>query len=102
MKNRKSLRMLFLRWTKEHIAKVPEGCVNPKWLTLIYKMLFPLNAMYERQSHTNYNFQTDVYTIEGIKIAGFFFRSMDKYAKEGLKYQFVKNDFGVITIKTLD
>jgi hypothetical protein len=97
-----SFRFTILFWIKRNIAKTPEGCVNPKWLDFIYHLLFPLNRMYEKNSHTNYDFQTDTYIIEGLQISGSFIRSLSNYAKIGIKYELVENDKGVITIKTIE
>lgn len=80
------MRYKILRWLREKVFRVQEGCIAPKPLKFIYYLLFPLNWFYEKQSWIKYDPLTDIYTIEGMKFTRQVFKTLkDDANKEGIR-----------------
>jgi len=96
-----NIRLRLLRWVNRRIFKTPPNQIPPKFIRGLYAVLFPLRALYERQSRCHYDFVTDTYTIGGVKISGRVFNYFDSYAKGRNVFRFIKSPLGDITIEDL-
>jgi hypothetical protein len=94
-----NFRFSFLRMLKQ-IANVPEGAVAPKWIRFCYYILFPLNWFYHKQSGIKYEPETNVYTIEGIRITGEFFRHLKE--SRGERFEIDEASDGTVVLRRLN
>lgn len=89
---------------KHVIFKAKEGEILPKPLRIIKFILFPIETTKWLLNTTFaiYDFQTDTFTIDGIRYSASFFRGLGKYGlKEGTKVEIVKREDGSITLKEI-
>ena len=91
--NWKEARLKFLWFLQDHCTNEPEG-VQVKWINVIYIILFP----FDRCKH--YHAPSDIYTIEGVKITGSFFRHMK--GSVGECFKIVEQMNGFITLKRIE
>ena len=61
-------RWRFIHFLRVKIAKTPDECISPKWIKIFYCILFPLNWLYERQSHIRYDPLTGKFNLMGVEI----------------------------------
>ncbi len=50
------------------ISKTPPENIAPKWIKVIYYILFPLNWLYERQSNIKYDPLTGSFDLMGVHL----------------------------------
>lgn len=99
---RNDLRYKFYGWLLKKVAKVPEGTVPPKWCRMIWAIFYPLEGLYARQSQVRVDYQSGTYIIQGIRLSSEIFRAFNSAEFEGRIFQFVKNENGYVTLKTID
>tara|TARA_R110000782_G_scaffold187844_1_gene277972 strand:+ start:464 stop:745 length:282 start_codon:yes stop_codon:yes gene_type:complete len=59
----------------------PQGQVLSRWLLVVRAVLFPLDTFYWRMSKTRgYDWQTDSWNIEGVRLSGASLRMLSKAA----------------------
>lgn len=64
----KNKRRRFVKFLNKKIAKTPDACIFPKWIRIIYYILFPVRSFYQRcNKWCYYNVVTDEFTICGMK-----------------------------------
>lgn len=80
------------------LLKVGVGEIPPEWLTWIF---YPMKKYAARHAFVRYDFVSDVYTINGVKISGGVFESWGKNGiKEGSFFELLKRkDDGMIYVK---
>ena len=61
-------RWRFIYFLRVKIAKTPDERISPKWIKIFYCILFPLNWLYERQSHIRYDILTGNFYLMGIEL----------------------------------
>lgn len=99
MKN--DLRFKFYHWLRK-VAKVPEACVSPKWLRIVFIILYPIHGAYAHQAQVRYDWMHNYYVIRDVKISGCFFDFLTREVNEGKIFKLIKNEDGLITIETID
>lgn len=92
------IRIRFVRWINVRIGKTQLGKVAPKWIRVIYWVLFPLRWLYAKQSQIRYSFERDTYTIDGVEIHFDFICELPNLAKNGTPVIFKEDRFSGITI----
>ena len=85
--------MKFLWFLQDHCTNEPEG-VQVKWINTIYIILFP----FDRCKY--YDAPSDIYTIEGTRFTGHFFRAFR--GNIGECFKIVENINGFVTIKRVE
>lgn len=95
------MRYKFLRWLNCRIFKTKEGEIAPKFVQFVYRVLFPLNWFYQKQSGMRYDPLTDVYFIRGMRFTSQVFDTLRDMAKVGHKFELVETDGEVCTIRSL-
>ena len=69
MNTRINWRWRFIWWIRDNVTKTPPENMAPKWVGVIYYILFPLNWLYERQSNIKYDPLSGHFYIAGIKLS---------------------------------
>jgi hypothetical protein len=83
------------------VFRKPEASVMNKFCKILYSILYPLRASYEKQAQVHYDFLRDTYTLAGIKYSRQVFKFLGDEAKEGTLFMFIKREDGSVTIKTI-
>lgn len=96
------LRYTFLRWLNYKVAKTELGAIPPRWIRIIHFILFPLHGLYARQTQVHYALPLDYYTIRGVKIAAGLFDAISRDAEKGVKFKFIKNEDGIVTLEKIN
>lgn len=79
---------------------VPEGSLLPGWLICIRAVLFPIDFIYYKiNTSIGYQFQHDIWIIEGIKYSGEAMRALALSAGEVYR---ITNINGVVCLETLN
>lgn len=94
-------RYTILRWLNYKVAKTEPGTVSPKWIRILHFVLFPLHGFYARQSQVHFSFPSECYTIRGVKVSAGLFDAISRDAERNVKFRFVKNEDGIVTIQLL-
>lgn len=90
------IRLQIMRWLYK-LSKTPEGMQPPKWLDILYKIFYPLRALYQRQANIRYDVVTNSYWLEGQRYSVDFFKFFS--AKQSLgTFTFNKDNQGIITV----
>lgn len=79
-------RWQLLKFCKDKIAKVPDGQIAPKWIRIVFQILFPLHGFYARQSQLQYEPLRDVYTVRGVEITTYFLEQFLLYSPVSEKF----------------
>lgn len=93
------MRYKLYKFLKYKVFKVKEGQILPKLLLYIKCVLFPVEAIKWFGSKDIYDIYTDVYNIKGIKISSDFFEASKIV---GNKFEIIKIENGIITVKNLN
>lgn len=91
------LRYKIFRYLIRKICRLPEGKVLPNYLVLIKFCFFPITYFVCKFYNNIYNFNTDTYTINGLKFSGDFFN----IGIVGKKFEILQLDNKVITVKNI-
>lgn len=92
------MRRKLFYFLKAKIFKIPEGERIAGLLLLIKYFLFPLYSLCCKIKNINYDFEIDVYTINGIKLHGDFFYMLNNL-DIGEKFKIIKRNDSIITIE---
>lgn len=84
------LRQRFLRFLHYKVFRRKEGEIMHPIGKAIWKLFYPLHAMYVRNSQCHYDLRTDVYTIRGMKFSGNIFSFLNNEANEGRVFRLKK------------
>jgi len=87
-----------LKWVNKNIARTEIGKVPPKWINFLRKVFYPFQVSYEKQSGIRYNFERDIYIIEGIEFSRQFFQTLSFLANNG-EITCIKDNTGIIKVK---
>lgn len=87
------MRYEILRFLR-NISGAKEGTVAPKWIQIIYWILFPLNAFYEHQSGMKFNPLTNMYMIMGQEYSGEIFHFFTRAASKGMLFRLKQHGTG--------
>ncbi len=58
-------RFQFLYWLNHKVFKIEEGAMMPKFSLFVYRVLFPLNWLYDKQTHLKFDYRRNLYIIDG-------------------------------------
>lgn len=94
------MRRKLFNFIKNRIFKIPEGRRISGLLLIIKYLLFPLHSMICKIKNINYDFPSDVYTINGVKIHGDYFYML-KNIDINQKIKVTRRDSGVVTIERI-
>lgn len=100
MKRKLFLRERLFKFVRTKIAKTPEGVVSPKWVGIVYRILFPLRYYIENNKHINYDWTRNVYVINGLEFSSVIFTFFANSARVGTVFSFDELENGNITITT--
>jgi hypothetical protein len=95
------IRYTFLRWLNYKVAKTEIGTIPPKWIRILHFVLFPLHGFYEKQSQVHFQFHNDCYIIRGVKISAGLIDAISRDAEQNVKFKFIKNENGIVTLEHL-
>lgn len=87
------MRYKILRFLRD-MTGAKEGTVAPKWIKVVYWILFPLNGFYQRQSGMKYNPLTNMYTIMGQEYSGEIFHFLTRAASQGMRFRLKQHGTG--------
>lgn len=89
------MRIKLLQWLHKRFAK-DSGYMGPKWLTNLYRILFPIRSVAEKMSGISFRIETLTYIIEGQEISVSFFKTLRQAAEDGELIQLSVNELGHI------
>ncbi|HDL74969.1 MAG TPA: hypothetical protein ENH06_01115 [bacterium] len=95
----------FIRFLIDRVARCEEGSIPPKWIRVIWKILFPIQAIRSSQKGpVYYNPLRNIVTIDRVDYSMTIFEQFSRSAKVGNKFMFVerKNNDGTIIITLQD
>jgi hypothetical protein len=78
------------------ILGIPEGQLLPLWLRTLF---FPVLTAADNNPHFKYDYMSNVITICGNKFSPEVFVAFANEANSGKRFEFVKAEYGPITIK---
>lgn len=58
----------FIHYLRDNISKTPPEMMSPKWIKVVYYILFPLNWLYEKQSNIKYDPLTGSFDLMGLHL----------------------------------
>ena len=98
---KEGLRNKLLRWLRSK-SKVEIGMVSPKWIIIIWSILFPIQAIYLRNKIFNYDCNRGVFTFYGIKYAQEIFETFGKKDNIGKTFKIISSEYNTIAIERID
>jgi len=100
--NLSNKRIRFYHWLRKDVFKVPEATIGPRFLPIIYYLLFPLNWFYEKQSGIKYDMQRHIYIIQGMEFSGGIFEFLTDVSKTGKTFKLKSTDGKTAIIEELN
>jgi hypothetical protein len=91
-------RRRFFYYLVREVFKVAEGQILPKYLIVLKCILFPIESFYFKINKDFYDPYRDIYTINGIKFSGQFFKNMNKV---GSTFKIEKLEDGTLTLSEI-
>ena len=94
------MRYKFIHWLRKKVFHVPDCEISPKIVIILINILFPLQWLYERQTHIKWDIQRNVYYIGKCKISG----EMLHHFKNsiGELFKIVETKDGVTTLERIN
>ena len=93
-----SIRIRFYHWIIKNIAKTPEGEMLPYWVTWLWKLIFPIKAIYYRiEKSEGYQLRTNTWKIRGHEFSSPFFDHL--VCGNDDKFKIISRENGIITIE---
>jgi hypothetical protein len=98
-------RLQFIYWLRHRVAKSPEGEVSPKWISVVYAILFPLRNYYATQSNFRFDYERNTLIMGKINFSMQVLDQLVFMANSGDWFEFVSREtsYGekLITIKMI-
>ena len=97
-KERRNMKTKIWFWIVTNIFRVNQGDQYPKFVRILYRIIFPVQSYIYENTLKIYNQETDFYTIENVKISGAYIRTLSP-GKSGQLFVVRENLNGVIVVE---
>ncbi len=84
------MRTKLLLWLKYNLTNRSDAEIPPKWLRVLYYILFPLRWYINNNTDMSFDYSRLIYTIRGIKITSEVFENFEQLAEKETTLKFSK------------